>query len=285
MAIVRNSIKLSSGGGTEITVVANYSALPDPTTVSGEFYWAEANQGTSWLPGSLGGTYYNSGMYYSNGAAWQFMNVPYQATQAEVNTGTNDNKFVTPKTFTDASKWASKLDVSAGSNYRLVASDGSGNRGNVSAITGARALKSDANGVPTHFDTATEPSLTELAYIKGVTSSIQTQLDAKKNKLYTFNRQPASYTLVLTDADNKIVEMNVGSANNLTIPLNSTVAFPIGSEIPISQYGAGQTTIVATGGVTLRSANNWLKINAQYGAVSLVKVGTDEWYVWGNLNA
>ena len=117
------------------------------------------------------------------------------------------------------------------------------------------------------------------------TSSIQTQLDAKKNKLYTFNRQPASYTLVLTDADNKIVEMNVGSANNLTIPLNSTVAFPIGSEIPISQYGAGQTTIVATGGVTLRSANNWLKINAQYGAVSLVKVDTDEWYVWGNLNA
>jgi len=98
MAIVRNSIKLSSGGGTEITVVANYSALPDPTTVTGEFYWAEASQGTSWLPGSLGGTYYNSGMYYSNGVAWQFMNVPYQATQATVNTGTNDNQFVTPNT-------------------------------------------------------------------------------------------------------------------------------------------------------------------------------------------
>jgi len=105
MAIVRNSIKLSSGGGTEITVVANYSALPDPTTVTGEFYWAEASQGTSWLPGSLGGTYYNSGMYYSNGVAWTFMNVPYNATLAEVNTGTNDNKFVTPSTLSN-SNWA-----------------------------------------------------------------------------------------------------------------------------------------------------------------------------------
>jgi len=105
MAIVRNSIKLSSGGGTEITVVANYSALPDPTTVTGEFYWAESSQGTSWLPGSLGGTYYNSGMYYSNGVSWSFMNVPYNATLAEVNTGTNDNKFVTPSTLSN-SNWA-----------------------------------------------------------------------------------------------------------------------------------------------------------------------------------
>lgn len=70
-----------------ITVVANYSALPDPTTVTGEFYWAEASQGTSWLPGSLGGTYYNAGMYYSNGVSWSYLETPYQATQLEVNAG------------------------------------------------------------------------------------------------------------------------------------------------------------------------------------------------------
>jgi len=51
------------------------------------------------------------------------------------------------------------------------------------------------------------------------------------------------------------------------------------------QYGAGQTTIVATGGVTLRSNSGWLKIGAQYTGVTLVKVGTDEWYVIGNLVA
>ena len=82
----------------DITVVANYSALPNPTTVSGQFFWAEASQGTSWLPANVGGTYYSAGMYYSNGTSWSFLDVPYQATQAEVNTGTNTNKFVTPST-------------------------------------------------------------------------------------------------------------------------------------------------------------------------------------------
>lgn len=102
MAVVRN---IKSSGGTSITVVANYSALPDPTTVSGKFYWCENSQGTSWLPGSLGGTYYNSGLYYSNGVSWNFMNVPYQATQNEVNSGTNNNKFITPLTFENAEKF------------------------------------------------------------------------------------------------------------------------------------------------------------------------------------
>lgn len=100
----------------------------------------------------------------------------------------------------------------------------------------------------------------------------------------TANRQAASYTLALTDRG-KLVEMDVATANNLTVPLNSSIAFPVGTKIDIVQYGAGQTTIVATGGVTLRSTNNWLKINARYGAVTLVKIATDEWYVFGNLNA
>jgi len=129
MAKVVNTIS-RSGGGTEITVVANYSALPDPTTVSGQFYWAEASQGTSWLPGSLGGTYYNSGMYYSNGVAWTFMNVPYNATLAEVDTGTNDNKFVTPSTlsnstwaFTSAKVLATVLSTLSASSGTFTSSD------------------------------------------------------------------------------------------------------------------------------------------------------------------
>lgn len=100
----------------------------------------------------------------------------------------------------------------------------------------------------------------------------------------TFNRQTSSYTLALSDAG-KMVEMNVGTANNLTVPLNSSIAFPIGTQIDVTQYGAGQTTFVATAGVTIRSNNGWLKMNAQYGAATLVKVGTDEWYLFGNINA
>lgn len=98
------------------------------------------------------------------------------------------------------------------------------------------------------------------------------------------NRQTGSYTLVLTDAG-KVVEMNVAGANNLTVPPNSSVAFPTGTVLEIMQYGAGQTTIVAGAGVTLRSPAGNLKIAAQYGAVSLRKITTDEWAVEGNLTA
>jgi hypothetical protein len=79
--------------------------------------------------------------------------------------------------------------------------------------------------------------------------------------------------------------MNVASPNTVTVPTNATAAFTIGTQITVTQYGGGQTSIVAASGVTLRSTNNWLKINARYGSVTLVKVGTDEWYVIGNLSA
>lgn len=98
----------------------------------------------------------------------------------------------------------------------------------------------------------------------------------------TINTQTASYTLVLTD-NGKLVEQNVATANTLTIPLNSSVAFPIGTIIDVTQYGAGIVSIVATGGVTIRSANSWLRIGSQYSIVSLIKRGTDEWYLFGDI--
>lgn len=108
--IAGNNITITDNGNDvtiattsqKFTVVANYSALPDPTTVSGKFYWVSNSQGTKWLPGALGGTYYDSGVYYSNGTTWEYTDIPYNATQAEVNTGTNNDKFVTPNTLTNA---------------------------------------------------------------------------------------------------------------------------------------------------------------------------------------
>ena len=99
-----------------------------------------------------------------------------------------------------------------------------------------------------------------------------------------FNRQTASYTLVASDRG-KIIEMNVAGANILTIPTNASVPFPIGTEIQVLQYGAGQTTIAGASGVTTRSKLDQLKIANKWTGVTLVKVGTDEWYVIGNLSA
>jgi len=117
---------------------------------------------------------------------------------------------------------------------------------------------------------------------KPVSTATQTALDAKTNKLVVTNRQTASYTLVLSDAD-KLVEMNVATANNLTVPLNSSVAFSTGTQILLAQYGAGQTTIVATSGVTIRSNGAKLKLNAQYSGATLIKIAENEWYLFGDI--
>jgi hypothetical protein len=100
----------------------------------------------------------------------------------------------------------------------------------------------------------------------------------------TANRQTASYGLVLADAG-LVVEMNVATANNLTVPLNSTQAFAVGTVIELLQYGAGQTTVVATGGVTIRSSGGKLKLTGQYSSGSLRKIATDEWHLTGELSA
>jgi hypothetical protein len=107
-------------------------------------------------------------------------------------------------------------------------------------------------------------------------------LALKTDKLVVANRQTASYTLVLSDAD-KLVEMNVASANNLTVPLNSSVAFATGTQILLAQYGAGQTTIVLTSGVTLRSNGAKVKLNAQYSGATLIKIAENEWYLFGDI--
>jgi hypothetical protein len=114
---------------------------------------------------------------------------------------------------------------------------------------------------------------------KPVSTATQTALDTKTNKLITTNRQTASYTLVAGDAD-KLVEMNVGSANNLTVPAS---VFSAGTQILLAQYGAGQTTIVAGAGVTIRSNGGKLKLNVQYSGATLIFLSGTEAYLFGDI--
>jgi len=81
----------------------------------------------------------------------------------------------------------------------------------------------------------------------------------------------------------KFVTQSNASAITTTIPPNTDVAFPIGTQVNLMQLGAGQVTIAAGAGVTLRSAGSLVKISAQYAVVTCVKIATDEWVLIGNL--
>ena len=92
-----------------------------------------------------------------------------------------------------------------------------------------------------------------------------------------------SYTLVLADAF-KMVCMDNAVANTLTVPPNSSVAFPVGTRIDVSQDGAGQTTIASGTGVTIRTPET-LKLRKQWAKATLIKRATDTWDLEGNLEA
>jgi hypothetical protein len=94
-----------------------------------------------------------------------------------------------------------------------------------------------------------------------------------------------NYTLVYTD-EGKMVEMsNIADAPLLvTIPLNSSVPFPIGTEISIIQIGGGTTIITGSSGVTVNSSLGVKTLQNPYDVASVVKRGTDSWYLFGNLS-
>ena len=118
---------------------------------------------------------------------------------------------------------------------------------------------------------------------KPVSTATQTALDLKSNALVTIDPETASYTLVLANRE-QMVEMNVGSANTLTVPTNGNVAFPIGTRVHVVQTGSGQTTITPAGGVTINGTPG-LKTRAQWSAVTLVKRASDTWIAFGDLTA
>ncbi|CAH1677833.1 hypothetical protein [Chelatococcus sp.] len=116
-------------------------------------------------------------------------------------------------------------------------------------------------------------------------ASLQTSLDAKSDVTRAQNAQTGTtYTLVLADAG-KVVTMSNSSANTLTVPPNSSVAFPIGTQIDLGSFGSGQTTIAQGSGVTINSNGGNKKLSAQYSAGTLLKVATDVWWLSGDLSS
>ena len=212
--------------------------------------------------------------------------------EATITAGTTGQYYRGDKSFQTLDKTAvglSNVDNTSDANKPVSTATQTALDGKQATITGAattidtedltvsRALVSDGSGKVAVSDVTS----TELGYLDGVTSSVQTQVDSKTAKSITTNRQTASYTLVLADAD-KLVEMNVATANNLTVPAS---VFSAGTQILLAQYGAGQTTIVAGAGMTIRSNGAKLKLNVQYSGATLVFISATESYLFGDIVA
>lgn len=133
----------------------------------------------------------------------------------------------------------------------------------------------------------TIPSDTDL--VKDGASAIRTlgnAVDASFASVTLRAVTTTSDTFVLADLRNKLVTYSNAAAIAVTIPLNSSVAFPVGTSINIAQTGAGQVTISGASGVTVRSTGATAttpKTRAQYSAITCIKIATDEWLCVGDI--
>lgn len=98
------------------------------------------------------------------------------------------------------------------------------------------------------------------------------------------NNLVANYVLALSD-DGKLLEFNAPSAVSVTIPLDATVLFPIGTQVTFIQTGAGQISFVPTGGVTLNSNPSNGRTRGIWTSAVLIKRAANTWVLLGDLSA
>ena len=193
--------------------------------------------------------------------------------------------FQAPATVAANVTWT--LPATDGTNTQLLSTNGTGT---LSWATAGLSLTDNTSDAASHFVTlTTATSDTTITAVRRSSSKLTfqpstgtltvTQLTVAglATSLEVENVQSSSYTCVLSDAG-KVITMDNTSSATITIPPNSSVAFPIGTTISIARINTGSVALTAGSGVTLTGNT---ASGAMYATEELMcrKRSTDTWLV------
>lgn len=95
----------------------------------------------------------------------------------------------------------------------------------------------------------------------------------------------STYVLELSDTSKTLIDIHSTTAN-ISIPPSTQTNFTVGEQIVLIQgnkSASNYTKLSAGAGVTINSFSDSLSLGGNYAAATLIKSGTDTWYLIGNL--
>jgi len=234
------------------------------------------------------------------------------AAGAEVNQNAYSNILVGATTIS-ANSETDTLTLIAGANITLTPNAGSesitiaatGSTG-VSSVSGTAPIVSSGGSTPaisiTNATTsaAGAMSASDKTKLDGIAAGAEVNVNADWNAAsgdaqilnkptipsqYSLSatHTTTTYTLAIGDR-NEFMLCDSTSNFTITIPLNSSVAFDIDTEIAFMQMNTGSVTIQGAAGVTLRTSQT-AKTAKQYAVIAIKKIATDTWVCVGERQA
>lgn len=149
--------------------------------------------------------------------------------------------------------------------------------------------------LPADFEVFGQAVATSMQYLLGGTTGQVLSKTSATDMAFTwieqddstlaFNAQTGTtYTLVLTDAANKLVTTSNASAVTVTVPPS---VFAAGNTINVQSIGVGLTTFAAGAGVTITSTGATSaapKLRAQYSACTIICTSANAFTIVGDIS-
>ena len=172
-------------------------------------------------------------------------------------------------------------------DLRVMATTNLPESGDISSVTAGTGLSGggSSGAVTLAIDTAVTADLTTAQTLTNKTLTSPT-INAPFINLAINTQTGTTYTTVLGD-NGDLITISNASAITLTIPPNSSVAYPVGAQLNVAQFGAGQITFAQGAGVTIVSTGGTAsapKLRAQYSTATAVQTSANNWLVMGDIS-